>query len=129
MVLSPLAPSPVLRPNLPGVAWDVALALSISFFQLALPFMPEFHTETTPNPNSLKITTDAGRFIDGGLISASSVDDVDKDSLAHALLSVEGVEDVLLLPAFLTISRTDGMAWSTLMPKVEAVLREHFNGR
>ena len=91
--------------------------------------MPEFHTETTPNPNSLKITTDGGRFIDGGLISASSADDVDKDSLAHALLSIEGVQDILLLPAFLTISRSDGIAWSRLMPNVEAVLRDHFNGR
>ncbi len=91
--------------------------------------MPEFHTETTPNPNSLKITTDAGRFIDGGLISASSADDVDTDSLAHALLSVEGVEDILLLPAFLTISRTSGTAWSTLMPTVESVLRDHFDDR
>ncbi len=88
--------------------------------------MPEFHTETTPNPNSLKITTNAGRFIDSGLISASSGDDFDEDSLAHALLSIEGVQDILLLPAFLTISRTDGVAWSTLMPKVESVLRDHF---
>jgi hypothetical protein len=91
--------------------------------------MPEFHTETTPNPNSLKITTDAGRFIDGGLISASSPDDVDKDSLAHALLTIEGVQDILLLPAFLTISRTNGISWSTLMPKVESVLRDHFESR
>jgi len=91
--------------------------------------MPQFHTETTPNPNSLKITTDAGRFIDDGLVSASSPDTVDKDSLAHALLSVDGVADVLMLPAFLTISRTDGVAWSTLMPKIESVLHKHFQER
>lgn len=91
--------------------------------------MPEFQTETTPNPNSLKITTDAGRFIDEGLVSASSADDVPADTLAHRLLSLDGVADVLLLPAFLTISRTDGVAWSTLMPQVEAVLTKHFAER
>ncbi|NBC86879.1 MAG: scaffolding protein [Bacteroidetes bacterium] len=91
--------------------------------------MPRFQTETTPNPNSLKITTDGGRFIAEGLISASSVDDVPEDTLAHKLLSIDGIADVLLLPAFLTISRTDGEAWSTLMPKVEAVLTQHFADR
>ncbi|PEN15160.1 hypothetical protein CRI94_02430 [Longibacter salinarum] len=91
--------------------------------------MPDFQTETTPNPNSLKITTDAGRFIDDGLVSASSPDDVPEDTLAHKLLSVKGVADILLLPAFLTISRTDGVAWSTLMPKVEDVLTRHFAER
>lgn len=91
--------------------------------------MPRFQTETTPNPNSLKITTDGGRFIDEGLISASSVDDVPEGTLAHRLLSIDGIADVLLLPAFLTISRTDGEAWSTLMPKVEAVLTQHFADR
>lgn len=91
--------------------------------------MPDFKTESTPNPNSLKITADGVDFIESGLVSASSVEDADAGTLAHDLLSIDHVSDVLILPAFLTISRAQGADWDDLMPRVHQVLASHFEDR
>jgi len=89
--------------------------------------MPEFKTESTPNPNSLKITANGVRFLDAGLVSASSVEEADPETLAHDLLSIDQISDVLILPAFLTISRTEGADWDDLLPRVQDVLADHFH--
>ena len=88
--------------------------------------MPAFNIESTPNPNSLKITTDAGPFITEGLASFASADEAEGHPLGERLFAVAGVENVLIMPEFLTITKGAGTEWDLLMPKIERVLEEHF---
>jgi len=87
--------------------------------------MPQFYQHPTPNPNSVKITTDGATFIDGGLESFGSAEAAHGHALGAALFSVSGVENVLILPAFLTITRAPGAQWSAMWPAIQAVLEAH----
>jgi hypothetical protein len=87
--------------------------------------MPTLHTEPTPNPNSIKITSDAGAFIDGGLVSIASDEEADAHPLGRLLYAVDGVANVLILPQFVTISKAEGVGWEDVMPKVKEILRNH----
>lgn len=91
--------------------------------------MPTFTPEPTPNPNSLKITTDAGPFIEKGLASFGSAREAEGHPLGERLFAVAGVENVLIMPEFLTITKGAGTEWDLLMPKIERVLEEHFEAQ
>jgi hypothetical protein len=88
--------------------------------------MPAFHTESTPNPNSLKITTDAGSFVEEGLASFSNAEEAAGHPLGERLFALAGVENILLMPEFLTVTKGAGTEWDLLLPKIERVLEEHF---
>ncbi|PSR02951.1 MAG: scaffolding protein [Bacteroidetes bacterium QS_8_68_28] len=89
--------------------------------------MPDFNTESTPNPNSLKITTDAGPFIEEGLASFGSAEEAEGHPLGERLFSLAGVENLLVMPEFLTVTKGAGTEWDLLLPKVERVLEAHFD--
>ncbi len=90
--------------------------------------MPPFTVQPTPNPDSLKFTATAGAFIEGGMgVYASAVGAAD-DPLAAALFAVDGVANVLVLPAFLTVTKRPDADWNAVLPSVEAVLTEHLSG-
>lgn len=89
--------------------------------------MPAFTAEPTPNPNSLKITTDAGPFIDEGLASFGSADEAAGHPLGERLFAVAGVVNLLVMPEFLTVTKGAGTEWDLLMPKIEHVLEKHFD--
>lgn len=88
-------------------------------------FMPTLHTKPTPNPNSIKITTDAGPFIDDGMVSVTSPDDTEAHPLGRLLFAVDGIANVLILPQFVTVSKTDAAAWKEVMPHVKQILTDH----
>jgi hypothetical protein len=88
--------------------------------------MPDFDADPTPNPNSLKITTDAGPFIEEGLVSFGSADEAEGHPLGERLFAVAGIENVLIMPEFVTVTKGAGTEWDLLMPKVKSVLAEHF---
>ena len=88
--------------------------------------MIRFVIHPTPNPNSLKITTDAGAFIESGMESFSSSEEAEKHELGRRLFSLTGVENVFILPAFLTITKHLAADWDLLLPKVEMTLKDHF---
>lgn len=88
--------------------------------------MPAFNVESTPNPNSLKITTDAGPFVEEGLASFSNAEEAEGHALGERLFALAGVENVLIMPEFLTVTKGAGTEWDLLMPKLERVLEEHF---
>ncbi|PSQ82835.1 MAG: scaffolding protein [Bacteroidetes bacterium QS_1_65_9] len=90
--------------------------------------MPDFDVAPTPNPNSLKVTTDAGPFIEEGLASFDSPDEADGHPLGERLFAVAGVENVLIMPEFVTITKGAGTEWDLLMPKIKSVLANHFEG-
>lgn len=87
--------------------------------------MATTNAETTPNPNSLKFTTDDGSFRDGGMAAYSSSDEADDDPLARRLFSLSGVDDVFITPEFVTVSKVPDVDWGNVKADVEAILSEH----
>lgn len=90
--------------------------------------MATFNTHPTPNPNSLKITTDAGPFLEEGMAAFRSAEEAEGHPLGSRLFSIAGVTDLLIMPDFLTVTKQTGAKWDILMPKVKQVLQEHFEG-
>ena len=88
--------------------------------------MPRFDTHPTPNPNSLKVTTSSGPFIEGGMASYNHPDEAEGDPLGSRLLSIEGVTGVFILPQFLTITKHPAARWEFVWEQVQAVLEDHF---
>lgn len=87
--------------------------------------MATTQAESTPNPNSLKFTTEDGPFIQEGVAAFSSEEEAAEDPLAQRLFSISGVEDVFITPQFVTVSKAPTIDWSTVKPDVETILTEH----
>lgn len=88
--------------------------------------MPSFAFSPTPNPNSIKITTDAGVFLEGGMLSFASPEEAAGNPLGRRLFEQEGVINVFILPQFITVTKRGDISWDMLLPAVEAVLAAHF---
>jgi hypothetical protein len=84
--------------------------------------MARFKTQSTPNPNSLKITRDGHRFIQSGMESFSSVAEATGHPLGEALMALPGVANVFILPDFLTVTKTPDAKWKDVETAVMAVL-------
>lgn len=87
--------------------------------------MATTQTETTPNPNSLKFTTDDGSFIQGGVEAYSSEAEAEDSPLARRLFAIDGVDDVFITPQFVTVSKAPSVDWSAVKPDVETILADH----
>ena len=84
------------------------------------------HTETTPNPDSLK-------FLSEKTISASGTEEFQKEQkdkvnipFIKELLDFKGVELILLSEKFLSVKKTKEASWSELKPMVISHLNEYF---
>ncbi len=84
------------------------------------------HTETTPNPNSLK-------FLSEKVISAVGTEEFQKNKInkllnpfIKELLEFKGVELVLLSKNFLSVKKTEDVSWSELKPMVISHLNHYF---
>lgn len=89
--------------------------------------MSSINTQATPNPNSLKITTDDDTsFIEDGLESFSTAQEAFDHPLGHALFSVQGVENVFIMPAFVTVTKHPASDWSTLLPQLRDAFKSYF---
>jgi hypothetical protein len=96
--------------------------------------VPRAVAHATPNPDSLKFTAepsvgDAGRasFIPGGLESFNSASEAAGDPLGKALFEISGVAGVLVLPAFVTVTKRRDADWGSIAGAVEIVLNEHLS--
>jgi len=87
--------------------------------------MATTHAERTPNPNSLKFTTDDGPFLKSGVAAYSSEEEAADDPLAQRLFAIAGVEDVFITPEFVTVSKAETVDWSSVQPDVESILSEY----
>ena len=87
--------------------------------------MATTQAESTPNPNSLKFTTDDGPFLSGGVAAYSSADEAAEDPLARRLFGVSGVDDVFITPQFVTVSKAPSVDWGGVTPDVETIRAEH----
>ena len=86
--------------------------------------MAPLRTHGTPNPNAIKFTRDEGPFIDAGLIAASAPSDAEEHPLAQALFAVDGVESLLIMPQFVTVTKEPDVSWDKLLDEVSAILDE-----
>jgi hypothetical protein len=84
--------------------------------------VPAFSLHPTPNPNSLKFTATDGAFIPSGMGAYSSAAEAAADPLATALFAIPGVSNVLVLPAFVTVTKRPEADWNAMLPRLEAIL-------
>jgi len=91
--------------------------------------MPQFDTQPTPNPNSVKITTDGDPFVESGMESFSSADQAANHPLGKRLFEIDGIVNVFVLPQFLTVTKTSEADWNQVMAAVESALNAHFEDK
>ncbi len=93
------------------------------------PQMSTFQIHLTPNPNSFKITTKHGAFIDEGMLSFARAEEATGHPLGAALFAIEGVANVFLLPQFLTVTIQPGADSDAILSAVVSVLERYFQTR
>lgn len=83
----------------------------------------------TPNPDSLKFEIDGPPLAPpGGLLAVSRPSEAAGDPLAEALVALDGVATLLVVPAFVTVTKRADASWDALLPAVERVLAAHVDG-
>lgn len=82
-------------------------------------------TEGTPNPATLKFLP--GRDVMGSRTADfASAEAADRSPLASAIFGLPGVSRVFLGGDFVTVTKTDAIAWQALKPQVLGAIMEHF---
>jgi Fe-S cluster biogenesis protein NfuA len=82
-------------------------------------------TESTPNPATLKFLP--GRAVMGsGTADFAAAESAGRSPLAASLFELPGVARVFLGADFVTVTKTDAVAWQSLKPQVLGVIMEHF---
>ena len=90
--------------------------------------MPPFSVQPTPNPNSLKFAAAGRPFIERGMGAFASAAEADGDPLGEPLFALPGVLNVLVLPAFVTVTKQPDADWNALLPEIERILTAHLEG-
>ena len=80
----------------------------------------------TPNPNSLKFEVEGQKLLEQGLEAFHSSVEAEGHPLAAELFSLRGVETLLIVPDFVTVTKHPAADWDLLADGVEQVIREHF---
>jgi len=80
----------------------------------------------TPNPNSLKFDVEGVALTDEPLLAFHSLLEASSHALAADLFALRGVESLLIVPHFVTVSKHPAADWDLLAEGVEQVLKEHF---
>jgi hypothetical protein len=82
----------------------------------------EINIQETPNPNSIKVSTNQTIFEGPRSTSLKSGDETDHP-LAKALLSIEGIDNIFGIKDFVTISKQANVSWDAILPKVEEAFK------
>lgn len=80
------------------------------------------NVQTTPNPNSLKISASETIF-PGPKSTSLKSGEVTDHPLANALLSIKGVDNIFGINDFVTISKKTDADWDTILPRVEEAFK------
>lgn len=92
--------------------------------------MPQYTTHSTPNPNSIKITTsDDVPFIDEGMVSFNSAHEAADHPLGSHLFSIQGVDNVFIMPDFVTVTKHPAADWNGMIPQIKQILDGYFEER
>jgi len=81
--------------------------------------------QNTPNPNSIKISTDQTLF-EGPRSTSLKKGDATDHPLAAALLSIEGIDNIFGIRDFVTVSKTEDADWDAILPLVEEAFQSVF---
>lgn len=84
---------------------------------------PEITVEGTPNPNAAKFVVEA-TLSEEGSRSYFGPEDAEGDRLAERLFEVDGVEALLIVDNFVTVTKEESLEWADLVEDVERALRE-----
>ena len=82
-------------------------------------------TESTPNPATLKFLPGCS-VMPSGTADFAGPDSAAASPLAAALFALPGVARVFFGADFVTVTKTDAVAWQSLKPQVLGALVEHF---
>ena len=82
-------------------------------------------TEITPNPNSLK-------FLPGKKVSNSGIIEITKkedtnNPLVRNILSVNGVEGILLADDFISVNKSDEINWEEIKHIIISLINDFFS--
>ncbi len=78
----------------------------------------------TPNPEAAQFIM-SGDVIKKGTKTFSSPEMAQGDPLAEALFKIYGVENVFVKENFVTVTKSEVVAWTTLMAPVQNALEQH----
>jgi hypothetical protein len=81
----------------------------------------------TPNPNSLKFEVEGAPVLDGGLLAYHSAAEASENALASDLFALRGVQSLLIVPGFVTVTKHPAAGWDLLSEGVERVLADHLS--
>ena len=82
-------------------------------------------TESTPNPATLKFLP--GQAVLGtGTADFPSAEAADASPLARRVFAVDGVAGVFFGTDFVTVTKTDAVAWDHIKPAILGAIMEHF---
>lgn len=83
--------------------------------------------EGTPNPNAAKFVVGA-TLAEEGSRSYFDAEDAEEDPLARRLFRVDGVEALLIVDDFVTVTKEEGLEWADLVDDVKEALRRGLEG-
>jgi len=81
--------------------------------------------QPTPNPNSYKFVVDRC-LVEGSAKAYYDIEAAKENPLAQNLFALPGVVGVLLLDDFCSVNQDGSQNWDALAPKIETLLRAHF---
>jgi Fe-S cluster biogenesis protein NfuA len=84
------------------------------------------HTETTPNPSTLKFLP-GRQVMEAGTRDFATPEDAEASPLAEAIFSTGEVEGVFFGRDFVSVTAAPGVDWRQLKPEVLSVLLDHFS--
>lgn len=86
--------------------------------ELTVEFQP------TPNPN-------AGKFVIGRQVapvgtsrSYYELEETEEDSVARALMGIDGVRSIFMVDDFITVTKKHTARWDALIPAVQMAIRQ-----
>lgn len=80
--------------------------------------------EGTPNPNAAKFTLDRPVPVEDST-SYFDAESASGDPLARDLFAIEGVQALLMVDNFVTVTKDPDVEWDELVEKIRPVLEKH----
>ncbi len=82
-------------------------------------------TESTPNPATLKFLP-GQTVLEAGTADFPTAETSDASPLAQRIFAVEGVAGVFFGTDFVTVTKTDAVAWDHIKPAILGAIMEHY---
>lgn len=83
-------------------------------------------TRPTPNPNSLRFDVDGATLTEERQLAFHSPREAEGHPLASEIFRIRGVESLLVIGNWMTVTKHPAADWDLLVEAVEAALHEHF---